>query len=51
MVIFYSKKFLKFPYIIVLTNVMKQKLLKKYNYKGKIYVVPHYYNPIFKTLE
>lgn len=29
---------------------MKQKLLKKYNYKGNIYVVPHYYKPIFKPL-
>lgn len=47
---FILKKFLKFPYMIVLIEVMKEKLLKKYNYKGKIYVVPHYYSPIFKPL-
>lgn len=47
---FIFRNFLKFPHIIVLTDVLRDKLLKEYNYKGKISVIPHYYNPIFKPL-
>lgn len=48
---FIFKKFLKFDNIIVLTNVMKNKIIDEYKYNGNIFVVPHYYKPSFKPLE
>lgn len=48
---FIFKNFLKFENIIVLTNVLKNKIIDNYKYKGNIFVVPHFYNPVFKTMD
>ena len=48
---FIFKKFLKFNNIIVLTKVLKDILIENYNYSGNVYVVPHFYNPIFRKLD
>jgi glycosyltransferase involved in cell wall biosynthesis len=48
---FIFKKFLKFDNIIVLTEVLKNKIINEYKYNGNIFVVPHYYNPSFKKVE
>ena len=48
---FIFKKFLKFDNIIVLTEVLKNKIIDEYKYNGNVFVVPHYYKPSFKKLE
>lgn len=47
---FIFKKFLRFKNIIVLTNILKNKIINEYKYKGNIFVVPHFHSPFFKQI-
>jgi glycosyltransferase involved in cell wall biosynthesis len=48
---FIFKKFLQFKNIIVLTNILKNKITDDYKYKGNVFVVPHFYSPFFKEIK